>query len=149
MTSTDALAIACICFLLGTVGYVARKKFPRLAVFFGGIAICSAGFWAIFTTLDLAGQRLAHTFSRRFGTFSESTAPEAFTWSYWFHLGLGTFLLLFGTYLLAVPFTKRGRRITFDHEAVTKPSSVMGVLKLLGLSFVLFVFIGLWRRYIG
>lgn len=149
MTSVNALAIAGTCLLLGAMGYAARKKFPRAAVFLGGIAMCGAGFWAVFTTLELAEKGLAYTFSRKLGTFSESAAPEAFAWSYWFHLGLGTFLLVSGAYLLAAPFTKRGRHITFEQEAVTKSSSAMGVLRLLGLSFVLLVFIWLWRLFVG
>ena len=100
-------------------------------------------------TLALAEQELADTFSRKLVTLTKSVAPEAFAWSYWFHLGLGTFLLLFGAYLLAVPFTKRGRHITFAHEAPTKSSSAMGVLRLLGWSFVLLVLIWLWKIFVG
>jgi len=81
--------------------------------------------------------------------FSKSAEPEAFAWSYWGHLGLGAFIFIVGTYLLATPFTRRGRYISFQQVTVAKPSSAMGVLRLLGLSFVLLVFIWLWRSYFG
>lgn len=149
MTSSNVLLITGICLLLGAVGYAIRKKFPRVSLFLGGIATCSAGVWTIFTTLEMAEQGVAQRFSRKIITFSKSAEPEAFAWSYWVHLGLGTFIFLAGAYLLVTPFTKRGRYINFKQLTVTKPSSAMGVLRLLGLSFVLFVFIWLWRRFVG
>jgi hypothetical protein len=149
LTAVNALAIAGICLLLGVVGFAIRKKFPRGSVFLGGITLCGAGLWMVVSTLELAEKGLAHAFSRKPGTFSENSAPEAFEWSYWFHLGLGLLCLLGGVYMLVVPFSKRGRRIRFEHEAGTESWSVKGVLRLLGLSLVLFVFIGLWKRFVG
>lgn len=149
MTSANMLLITGICLLLGAVGYAIRRKFPEIAIFFGGIAMCSAGLWTIISTLEMAEQGEAQRFSRKIITFSKSAEPEAFAWSYWGHLGLGAFIFLVGTYFLVAPFTKRGRQISFQQMTVTKPSSAMGVLRLLGISFVLFVFIWFWRNFFG
>ncbi len=149
MTAFNAMAVAGICVLLGLLGFAMRKRFPKIALFSGGVALCGLGHWQVVLTLELAEKGLAQTFSRKLESFSAVAAPDAFARSYWFHLGLGVFLLLAGAYLLVVPFTRRGRRISFKHEVDAKPSSAKGVPKLLGLSFVLFIFIVLWKRFVG
>lgn len=69
-------------------------------------SIAGLGLWAIVSTLALAGQGQAHTFSRHYVTFSATAAPEAFVLSYWLHLAVGLFLLLLGI-LHMVRFVKR------------------------------------------
>jgi hypothetical protein len=146
LTSNDALAIAGISVLTAALAYTSRIRFPKSALFFGGLAFEGLGLWLVVSTLELAQSGKAHTFSRRADTFSAAAAPTAAIWSYWIHLGLGAFLLLAGLYLLAAPFTKRGQRIRFERNQNAGSWSAKGVLQLLFISILMFIAIALWKR---
>ena len=146
MPSNDALAIASFSMLMAALAYTFRKRFPKAALFFGGLAFEGLGLWSVVSTLELAQSGLAHTFSRRAETFSSAASPNAVIWSYWIHLGLGAFLMLVGIYLLAAPFTKWGQRIRFERNQNTESWSAKGVLQLLLISILMFIAIAIWKR---
>ncbi len=146
MTSNEALAIAGISMLTAALAFANRRRFPKSALFFGGVALGGLGLWLVVSTLELAQSGSAHTFSRRADTFSSTAAPTAAILSFWIHLGLGAFLILLGLYLLAAPFGKRGKRIRFEKSQGTDSWSAKGVLQLLCISILMFVAIALWKR---
>ena len=146
MTSNDALAVAGISTLMAALAYANRRRFPKSALFFGGVALEGLGLWLVVSTLELAQSGAAHTFSRKASTFSAAAAPTAAIWSYWIHLGLGAILIMAGVYLLAAPFTKRGQRIRFEKNQNTESWSAKGVFQLLCISILMFIAIALWKR---
>ena len=113
---TESLVLKLLLFSVapGVLGYFMRKSMPRLAFFFLGIPISLLGLWGVVSTLELSERGMAHTFSRRNTVFLRAAAPEAFEWSFWFHLCLGAFILTLGVLAIILPFTPLGSRIKFD-----------------------------------
>ena len=114
MTSDLVLKLLLIAVLPGAIGYLLRKSLPRLASVLLGVPLSLLGLWAILSTLELAGRGMAHTFSRHNTIFSKVSSPGSFELSFWFHLGLGTFILLLGVLAIVLPLTPLGTRIKFD-----------------------------------
>ena len=114
MTSSLALKLVLLSVVPGVLGYVVRKSMPRCASFLMGMPMFALGLWFSVSTLELAGKGMAHTLSRHNTVFSKAASPESFEWSFWFHLGLGAFMLLAGLLAMVLPLTSYGSRIKFE-----------------------------------
>ncbi|HZY17527.1 MAG TPA: hypothetical protein VFE82_03550 [Ramlibacter sp.] len=148
------LAVSGICLLLGWLGFVFRKRWPRTAIFLCGVMILGPTIWMMASILLLWEQGEAWTFSRGLGTFDAASAPTAAKLSFAFHFGLGLFLLATSLLFLLYPFSQRAKRVRFadapsGHLSTNTSWSIKGVLRLLIGGFALFIATLLWRRYVG
>src|SRR5688500_7736752 len=105
MTAQLALKLLLISVIPGIAGWLARKTFPRLAMFLMGVPMGALGLWMVTSTLELSIQGKAHTFSRHASAFSKEALPSSFEWSFWFHLLLGILIVAVGILAMVLPLT--------------------------------------------
>lgn len=110
--SEITLAAGGIGLLLGFVGYLLRRRHPRLAVFLGSLMFVALGAWMLVSTYELAMQGQAHELSRRNATFAKAGREEDYASSIWLHAILGAVVLAFGCALAIASVVKKNIRFS-------------------------------------
>lgn len=110
MYSGLLLKLNIVLFSAAAIGYLARYRFPRIALLTCALLVAGASLWLMASTYELAMQGKALTITRDYAEFLRSQNTGAFTTSVWLHAVLAALLFGAGLSGIIAAFVKKELR---------------------------------------